>query len=215
MELGLGDAHLESLERHVFRETEPRLRLSPALADRPVVTSPEMPLYVLPGEAATLFVGSPLWVCILVHESRQAIGEFPIRRPSDTWFGPSTREGEICYATRSQAALDPDDLPLLPRRAVTPVRIRNLASSALRIERLKLPVPSLALYETESERLWTDSVTMTRDADGEMARLEIDGPPSDVGITRRIQAPRQRPEKAALIRAFSSLFRLGREAEDD
>ena len=133
MELGLGDAHLESLERHVFRETEPQLCLSPALADRPVVTSPEMPLYVLPGEAATLFVGSPLWICILVHESRQAIGEFPIRRPSDTWFGPSTREGEICYATRSQAALDPDNLPLLPRRAVTPVRIRNLASSALRV----------------------------------------------------------------------------------
>lgn len=215
MEPGLGGAEPQSLERHVFRKTDRRLRLTPALADRSVVTSPEMPLFVLPGQAATLYVGSPLWIRILVHGSLQPIGELPIRRPSDTWFGTSTREGELCYATRSQAALDPDGVPLLPRRAVTPVRIRNQAAEPLRIERLKLPVPYLSLYETDSARLWTDSVTMTRDADSEMASFEVGGPPKGVTAGRRIEPPRQRPEKGALIRAFSSLFRFGSEGEDD
>lgn len=91
---------------HTLRVGDPSddwtFELRPALADRPVVSRAEAPFSVLPGDQATIFVSIPLWICGAADAGRPLF-ELPLYRPSDTWFGPSTRAGELCYASRTNA----------------------------------------------------------------------------------------------------------------
>lgn len=196
--------------RYSVRATNETVALRPALADRPVVARPEHPLSVLPGESVTLYLSTPLWVRVVLVDSDRQLLEVPSHRMSDTWFGPSTREGELCYATRTAGRLRLDKLPLRLHRALTPLQIRNRAQDALALERVQLPAPHLALYRTADDVLWTEAVTMTRREGDDGADVRVkDGPPSDVGEATPLQAPRT-PSKQGLFTstfsAFGSLF---------
>lgn len=196
----------EHVDRFLFREDENLLAVTPALANRPVVASPRTPVYLLPGEQATLFVGSPLWARIEVEDPPRQLTEVPIVRPSDTWFGPNTRQGELCYASRTRARVDYERLPVLVRYAITPLVIRNHAATPLPVESLKLPVPLLALYAAADGRLWTQEVTFTRELDGDVAGVEVHpGAPSLARGGERVQGPRTVAERGLLTRAFSGL----------
>jgi hypothetical protein len=202
------------LTRFVFSSTGRTLTLAPALADRPVVTSPRVPLFVSPGERATLFVSTPLW--LQLKGEGQTLLELPIRRLSDTWFGPSTREGELCYATKTRAALEVGNLDLLARRAVTPVRLKNRGSTPLTLERLKLPVPLLSLFGSDDGTLWTETVAMNREESSEMAQVDVrSGPPSEARGPMLLTAPRESADENAVMQVFSTFGTLLRGMGDD
>ena len=141
--------------------------------------------------------------------------ELPSHRPSDTWFGKNTREGELCYATETRALLNLDHLPVLNRSAVTPVRICNHAPSPLLLERLKLPVPLLALYGDRRGRLWTQGVTLTRSEESDMATVDVlAGAPAEAGRTVLMTPARETPEAGLWTRAFSGLLGFGQIEEE-
>jgi hypothetical protein len=193
--------------RFVFSSTGSSMSLVPALANRPVVTSPRVPLFVSPGERTVLFVSTPMW--LQVKGEGQTLLELPIRRLSDTWFGPSTREGELCYSTKTCAALDVGNLPLLARRAVTPVQIKNRADSPLQIERLKLPVPLLSLFGSGKGTLWTEKVVMSRDVSSEMAVVTVrSGPPDEAQETELLTTAREHVKENLVIQVFGTVGSL-------
>jgi len=193
--------------RFVFRRTTASLWLMPSLADRSVVARPVSPFYVPPGEETVLFVSSPLWVQVSANYNRQLLESVPIVRPSDTWFGPSTREGELCYASTTHCRLTLEELPIRPHRAVTPVQIINRATESLLIERINLPVIYLSLYSAEPGQLWTDMVTITREALDENASLRLHKrPPPQAGEASLLCEPQLHADKGILSRAFNALF---------
>lgn len=197
----------EVQHRFVYRRTTDTLWLTPALADRSVVARPVSPFYVPPGEEAVLFVSSPLWVHIAANYNRQLLESVPIVRPSDTWFGPSTREGELCYASTTHCRLSLEELPIRPHRAVTPVQIINRATESLLIERINLPVIYLSLYSAEPGQLWTDMVTITREALDENASLRLHKrPPPQASEATLVCEPQLHADKGILSRAFTALF---------
>jgi hypothetical protein len=163
--------------RFSFAETPDTITVRPALADRPVVVRPESSLTVPPGERVVLYVSSPVWMALKLEVRRprrrrnggapQAVvlAELPTFRPSDTWFGPSTRVGQLCYAVRTAARLELADLPLRPHRAVTPVTVDNQAATPLELARVSVPMPNLALHVDRHGRLWSDGVLFTREPD--------------------------------------------------
>jgi hypothetical protein len=195
--------------RYSVRHTDETVALRPALADRPVVARPEHPLSILPGESVTLYLSTPLWVRVGLDDSDRQLQEVPSHRMSDTWFGPSTREGELCYATRTAGRLQLDKLPHRLHRALTPLQIRNRATDALALERVQLPAPHLALYHTPDDVLWTEAVTMTR-RDGETgASVRIaEGPPPDIDDATRIQEPRETSKQGLITSTFSTFGAL-------
>lgn len=199
-----------SVSRFSFRQTDETLSVQPALADREVVVRPETPLYILAGEAVTLYVSTPLWMRLDVGAPLRLLQEIPTYRPSDTWFGPSTREGELCYASRSSGCLKLEDLPLRLHRAVTPVFIHNRAGDALLLDRLKLPVQYLSLYRAANNFLWTQAVTLHREASGDLAALRLgeQAPPEAVDATL-LRGPRQESKPNVIVRTFGSLLQRG------
>lgn len=193
--------------RYIFTKTQDTLRVMPQLADRPVIVRPADMLHVLPGQETTIYVSSPLWLRIDVHEPAITLGDFPIQRPSDTWFGPSTMEGELCYASSTQGRLHLAELPHRPHRAVTPVSIINHSEEPLVLERLSLPVPFLSLYGSDEGTLWTNGITMRRESDTDIAEITVsDAPPPTEYITHRLTGPRKEAEQNMLMRAFGALL---------
>lgn len=194
-------------KRFVFTATAEQLTITPLLADRSVVTRPETPFHVPAGQEANLFVSTPLWLRLQVHEPPVRLLEMAIMRPSDTWFGPSTMEGELSYASQTLGRLSLDDFPHLPHRAITPVVIRNNTDTAFQLERLNLPVTYLSLYCSSEHYLWTESVTMIREPDTSAARIQIgEGVPEQVSDAVPISESRQKAETRSLISKVSALF---------
>jgi len=210
--------------RASFADSPGHIVVNAAQADRPVVVRPESPLAIQAGETVTLFVSTPVWIVLTISRRRpggKAKGkgaadsetlrliEVPSERPTDTWFGPNTRTGELCYATRTSGRLDLADVPQRPHRIVTPVRIENKASDALELQRVQVPLPLLAVYRDAHGALWTNGVTLTRDTGGDLAAVRVDGSPprTTAGGVERLSEPRSVVTGSAVVRAFGRLLR--------
>jgi len=193
--------------RFGFRKPGESVRILPALPDRHLVVNPVTPFYVPSGERITLYVSAPLWMSLWAGDPRRKIREIPTFRPTDTWFGPSTRVGEVCYASKTGARMELESLPRRPHRAVVVVTVINRAVSQLPLEKLKLPMPNLSLFASEDGRLWTEGITLTRQEDGEQAAVTLDAdPPAQAGDAVRVGDARLRVERGHLIRAFGHIL---------
>ncbi len=183
------------------------LLVAPALADRPIVARPTMPLRVPAGEAVRLFVGSPLWLQLGWADQDGILMDLPTYRPSDTWFGPSPVSGELCYATRTGARLQLDNAPVRPGRAITAVTVENRGEDVLAIERIKLPVPQLSLHADRDGRFWSQSLTFCRGRDDDQAEVQLEeGPPEEAGATDQVAVARRGAEGNVFQRALSALL---------
>ncbi len=183
------------------------LRLLPALADRAVVVRPEVPLHLPPGERAELLISTPLWVQLCAGDPPQVVLDVPAFRPSDTWFGPSPRSGEICYASRTRARVRAAAATSTPARAHSVLTLRNEGEDVLPVERISLPVPRLGLYGDGEGMIWTDALSLARQPGEGMAEVTIHrGPPPGVPDARRIAEPRNPDHRNVFARAVWSLL---------
>ena len=218
---------LDPRVRFCFADAPERLVVSVAQADRPVVVRPATPLSIGPGERVTLFVSTPTWMVLAVERVRrtrpgprgtggaagepQRLTEIPLERPSDTWFGPNTVMGELCYATRTAGYLRLDDVPRRPHLMVTPVAIENKADAPLEFERVHVPVPLLGVYVDTAGALWTNTVQLTRETSGDLAAVRVESgvPISARGASERLTKPRIEATRGSVVRAFSRLLHMG------
>ncbi len=196
-------------ERFAVSRTAGGVELRTLPAARPVVARPKTPLRVLPGERARIYISSPLCVEIAVGEDATVLRELTTWRLSDTWFGATTRDGELAYALRTSARTQLEEMPRAHFRLMTPAVIENRAADALRVERLSLPVPFLSIYADKSCDAWSEEVHLVRTEHGEMAELDVHGgPPAEAAGGARLSAPREVARKGHLFRAFGSLLGL-------
>lgn len=197
-----------TVQRFLMGGDSTRLALGLMLPDRPIVSRPVSPVTIPPGESVRFYLSSPLWVSVSAGTPSRRLVEFPSLRLSDTWFGPDTREGVLCYAVRTRCRLRLSDHTNVPNRAVTPLHIHNRASDVLRLEKVQLPVATLSVYQgSESGLLWTQSVTLAREEGGDMAALRLgSGPPPEADGADLVAGPREAPQRNPVFRAFSALF---------
>lgn len=195
------------LIRHVCGQTTEQLQLLPLLADRPVVVRPAHPIYIAKNIAITLYISTPLWMTFKVDWQSPSLLDTPITRPSDTWFGPNTREGEICYGTRVFGRIRLNELTQRPFRAVTPVRIINNTPEVFALERLAVPVQFLPLYVSDEGRLWTPTLEVTRESNAQNAEVRISRTVDRIaGHTSLLSPPRIPLGNTSLTRALDMLF---------
>ncbi len=155
------------------------------------------------GEEGTFYISSPVSVSIESDRLEKPLLELPTVILSDTWFGPNTREGELCYAARTSARNEKADVPLRPYRAVTPVTLRNHAKETLKIEKLSIPLPFLAVYGQDDGTLWTEPVTLEHHSAESLATMKIGKAPQG---SRQLAPARQPAQKHNVVRAFINLF---------
>ncbi|MFC1607237.1 DUF432 domain-containing protein [Candidatus Latescibacterota bacterium] len=161
------------INRFGLEKTDDTVLLLPALADRSVVIQSEIPFNILPKQKISYYVSSPLWVQIKTTKSDMLLLDIPIFRPSDTWFGPSTMEGSISYASKTNGRLKLENILFRPHRALTEVLIHNQTDKPILLQKLNLPVTHLSLYESEDGYLWTQPVNLEIKKDDELSDLKI------------------------------------------
>lgn len=193
--------------RHLQAQTNSLVSIAPALADRSVVVRLSSPVRLLAGQKACIYVSTPVWFQARALPGDLLMLDEPFWRPSDSWFGANTREGEFCYAKFTDARLELESLPVRAHRAITPIAINNQRNNPLDIERISLPVPLLSIYSDTRHQLWTQTITVTRDEGDEEAELVLGrhAPPEATQSTL-VAEPRIKIEQHAFKKALSSLF---------
>ncbi|MDX9875661.1 MAG: hypothetical protein RBS88_12165, partial [Spongiibacteraceae bacterium] len=148
-------------------------------------------------------LGTALWIRLQL--GNRTLLELPTVRLSDTWFGPNTREGELCYASQTRARLQLLDIES-PWRAITPITIINRGDDVLKLDRLNVPVPNLSLY-CDGNQFWTSGLTVGRDGGNAPARVQIDsGPPALSPHAELLASPRKTVRNGVLDRAINLIF---------
>jgi hypothetical protein len=192
--------------RFALRSESCAIRLEPALPDLSLIVKPAVPFFVTTMEEVTLYVSTPLWLRVLVGESSTELVDVALTQPSETWFGPDTMGGELCYASRSSARLHRESLPVRPHRCISVLRICNSAKSMLKLEKLKVPVQHLGLYSSEDGNLWTESLIFERESDTADAQVRIADKPERTMNVSSVAAPRLRASMRFSLEAFGGLF---------
>jgi hypothetical protein len=186
--------------------TTAELRLRPGLADRRVVARPEAPFHLLGGERVTFYVATPVWVHLQTSDGKPLLA-LPTQVLPETWLGPSTMVGEVCYASRTKARVDLAELPRWPHLAVTRVTLHNRPPEALLLERVSLPAPSLGVWWHPRLGLWTQAVSVEREEDGTLATMRLGaGPPEEVHGAEPLAPPAEPESRPALVRALGALL---------
>ncbi|MFO0728725.1 MAG: hypothetical protein U1E65_33415 [Myxococcota bacterium] len=167
------------------------LELRPVTPGRRVVFSPTRTLVIHPGDALELWAEIPLSLVALSKEAE--LCRLPLLPQKETWFGPSTVDGELAYAVRGEAPLV-DRLPgFNVDVARTKLRVENGGARGLTLERVLLPAPSLSLWSDPDGRLYTQAVSVRTDQDAHLAKVSVaDGPPREALEPKPTSGPRPR-----------------------
>jgi hypothetical protein len=196
-----------TVHRFGVHETTDVLSFQPVLADRSIVVRPEKPFHIPAKEEVPIYVMHSVWLKINYGTNAINLTKIPIYRPSDTWFGSNTIDGELCYSTRSKAKIRFDDLELFPYRAVTKIQLQNKSNNDVFLERLKVALPSLSLYLSENQVFFTDSLIYSRQPEGKEINISIHPPPLDVaGKCILIHKPLVKPEQNLVSKAINHLL---------
>lgn len=194
----------DSWSRFVFAATTGKLEIRPALPDRSIVSRPISPFSLQPEETTEIFITTPLWAQIRVHDSATLLKELPTIPLSDTWFGPSTMSGELCYAMATRARLSLNERQRLAYRAITQVNLNNQTDAPLVVERINLPAPYLTLYRDAAGDYLTESIALMKTKDG----LEDSASTSNSAIEQLeiISGPRKVAKSDLVSNVFATLF---------
>ncbi len=193
--------------RYLQQGTSDKVLVLPLLADLSVVARPDTPLTLLAGETSRLYVSTPVWFSAQILPKGDRLLDLPFWRPSDSWFGPSTRVGQICYAKYTAARIQLTNIEKRPHRAITPITVVNNHDQPLTIERINVPVTLLHLYADKAHQLWTTGISVHRDRSSDNVELHLDKhAPVEALDSTLISGPRVASEQGILIRSISSLF---------
>lgn len=192
--------------RYLLGDTTDTLIIEPSLADRAVVVRPNRPLVVMPQEKINLYVSTPIWVTVLIPERDVPMADIPFWRPSDSWFGPSTMSGDLCYSKYTDAKLDIERLEKRSHRASTMVTIKNDQDKPLTIERLNIPVPALKLYVNQDGEFWTDQVSILQRFEHNKSISHVrHSPPENIQLMELVSESRELSKKASFLSSIASL----------
>lgn len=194
-----------STARFMFQQSPEQVQLSPSLLDRPVVVKTRQQVSIAPGEQATFYISSP--VVVNVNLKALLLASMPVQRLSDTWFGPDTQRGELCYADKTHARHSLHDIPNRPHRVVTPVRVINQAATLLTLDKISIPLPFLAIYGQADGSLWTDTVQFIHEQTQGLTRFTlIPALPEPYNRDWCLAKAQQHIVQHGLFRAFSGIF---------
>ena len=202
-------------QRYLFKQSPAIYQLLPQLLDRPIVVKTFQPVSLPPNEQTTFYISSPVSVRLTLKQPDIVLQDIIVQRLSDTWFGPSTQVGELCYADKSNARHTKAELPQRSYRAITPVTIHNNSSKMLSIDKISVPVPYLSLFALPDGNLWTNPITLKHEELEPLTHFRTGKlSASDAAGATLLSEPMLKSEKHNLFRAFADILTTRRGEHD-
>ncbi|HQW57867.1 MAG TPA: hypothetical protein PK583_02805 [Gammaproteobacteria bacterium] len=158
-------------------QTSNTINLKPMLPDRALLSLLDRPCYIPLGETLRVYISVPLWIQISAGNPITILDEFATETLADTWFGKSTRAGELCYNNPIHGSPRLEDLPQDSTHAIIPVSIENRTKGTNLLHELKIPLDNLALYSDKKNRLWTEDVHLCQEDTNSLETLTVKNAP--------------------------------------
>lgn len=135
--------------------------LRPVMPDRPVVVRPEAELSFCSRSEGVFFARIPFFVALYPcpDASGEPLCEIPTRTMSNTWFGPDTTRGELCYGMRTSARRSLEGVEPAGHLVICPIRLQNSSDEILDFERLSIRTEHLSIFSYK-DRLWSSRIEM-------------------------------------------------------
>lgn len=190
-------------------KADARLKIVPALPDRPVVVRPATPIVILPGRGGRFFFRVPLWVRFVSAPGGRetTMAEIPTRRLASIWFG-DLATGELCYAIEAHLQRNLEQLVIDRSFAACEVIVRNESRERLRFERICVHVEHMRLFEV-GDRLWTNEVRVAFRGAEQISQLTfVPHPPASAADSVAISGPRVAPETNLIKRSFAFIRQI-------
>ncbi len=153
--------------RWALGDKSPPLILRPVMPDRPVVVRPEALLSVRENSTGVFYVRIPFRIAVKCADEDEAktLCEIPTRTLSNTWFGPDTTRGELCYGMWSSVRISLQDVEPAPHRVVCPIVVNNMTNESFELERLCIRTEHLSIFDFEG-KLWASRPEITFRGEG-------------------------------------------------
>ena len=195
------------IERTAFARTTETVKLVPTLPPRPIVSSPVSPFKVPPKQFITVFISLPIWIRIDVGNPPITLLETWTQKLSDTWFGSTIQEGELCYANKTSCYLRLDDIKFKAYRAITPVTIHNQSTETMRLEKINITATNLSIFTNEKNQLWTSPIRVERLKGADDVNVKIENKfPAFAGNSVLLEKPRKSLQEGVMTRAITAIF---------
>ncbi len=182
--------------------TQAEIELKPVLANLPLASKLERPIYIPGGEDILLYISSPVWVRVQTGTTNIILDEIPTLVLSDTWFGPNTREGELCYAGHTHCSPHLKDIPSGSDRIISPMLIKNHARELLKLENISVPLPYLSVYSDKDNFLWTEQLNVYREEDTGPEVKVAKGPPKAIEDLTLLTSAREDIHTTSSLKRF-------------
>ncbi len=153
--------------RWTIGQEKGRLRLKPVMPDRPVVVRPENDLTLCVGAEGVFYARIPFWIAVLdtCRTPENLLCEIPAKSLSNTWFGPNTTTGSLCYDMQTSARRSLEGVEPVEHRALCPVKMKNKSQAPFDFTRVCIHTAHLNIYSYKN-RLWTSRVDLTYRGEG-------------------------------------------------
>jgi hypothetical protein len=191
--------------RWAITEDNPTIVFSPIFPNRPVVVKPEHVFKVEHGNKVRIYIKIPIWVEIKqTGKTSNRLIELPTVILSNTWFG-NFLDGELCYWISSSIhrIIQPDLSK--PYLAICSIKIINEAKEDLLVEKTRLAVENLSIFESNGQ-LYGDETVVYYKGSKDVTQIEVNHkPPKEAGSARLISPPRSPIKKSFTAKTFSTL----------
>ncbi len=157
-------------------QTSNTISLKPVLPDRALLSLLDRPCYIPLGETLQVYISVPLWIQISAGHPSTVLDEFATETLADTWFGKSTRAGELCYNNPIHGSPRLEDLSQDSTHAIIPVSIENRTKGTNLLHELKISLDNLALYSDKKNRLWTEHLHLYQEDSDSLETLVVKSP---------------------------------------
>ncbi|MDB6096592.1 MAG: hypothetical protein JWM09_870 [Francisellaceae bacterium] len=192
----------------VFNNLSQQIALKPVLADRPLVSRLQHPIYIPAEMETTLYASFPVSIRVLNLLPPIILDEISTTHLSDSWFGVNTLEGELCYGGNINCFANFKELPTHFDQVITRMHIKNHSHSTLVLDQITLPLPYLSVFTDKNHCLWTEQLIFKREGDNNLEVKIVKGPGRDLEEPLLLSAPRlDFSTSAGLKNFFNALIR--------
>lgn len=134
------------------------IHILPVLPKHSMIFYLENELFIPPKGESLLYGSIPIYIRVELGAPPKILEEIPTQTLTETWYGPDTQTGELCYAAPLPASANLDNLPHDSTQVICPISIVNHRSESLLLKEIYVPLPSLSIYHDLQNHLWTEQL---------------------------------------------------------
>jgi|GEM_PF-3659662 len=180
----------------------PKLCFSPSFPERPLVLSLKRRFFVLSESMAIFDLWLPLDLSISCPTFKRHLGNFHLAPLKETWFGECSAKGEICYSVKEIKKPEISSLYFSMK-----VKIINKSPHNFPVEKIKIPLSYMGLYQNEQKEFYSDTLIFKQDLSPEHEpKIQLISPNSQEKKKSTLLVAPQKTDINFLSKALSKIY---------